>query len=450
MQTRITTKTTTRNLTSLVILSTLAIIAATFAPNLAFAAQPIPAPTGLTATSINPTQIQLSWTAPVGFGANTIRGYIIDRESPVGGGFVEIVANTTNTNTAYLDVGLLDDTTYNYRVYTDYNGTTGSKSAASNTAFARTFGFGSGDCTGDCVPPTLGLDSKGTRWVNEGFSYNGNPVDVELFFTPYPLITTKVGVVNTAVFKIFEDGGPDEIRHLDLAFGLANGQILADSRASIEWDRTWDRVETVKVVDPEHSLKDVKVEATEGPCKSEDVLKNDCLIVVIYHTFAAPLEFNIVGTNVWDEKRNAWQNYYNHGVEIIGESMNGPKQYLGIHHGNVLVLTETGKNNAVDEEGNTWTFDKEWLMDYIPKGKIVDQVSKYHGIDRDHAYFDIYKKGQIIVAEYTLAEIMEKTRSIDSPYEKEFVHKTLDLDLVTQKIAGIELQRALIAMNQKN
>jgi hypothetical protein len=172
--------------------------------------------------------------------------------------------------------------------------------------------------------------------------------------------------------------------------------------------------------------------------------------VIIYHTFRAPLEFNIVGTNVWDEKRNAWQNYYNHGVQIIGESMNGPKQYHGIHHGKIIVLTETGKNKAIDEQGNIWSFEKEWKMNYVPKGKIVDAVSKYHGIDRNHAYFENYKNGQILVAEYTLEEIMEKTRSTNQPYEKKSVHRTLDFDFLTQETFGLELQNTLVSANRGN
>ncbi len=406
-----------------------------FSPDDAFAA--LNPPSAVTAQATSQTAITVTISAPANPAPDVFRGYQIQRAIQ-GGAFTTIVANSTSTTLS--DSNLIDSTTYQYKVYALYN--LGRFSTPTN-ATATTFGFGSGDCTGDCLAPTLGLDKKGSRFVENGFSYNGNPVDVELFYTPYPLIQTEVGVLNKAVFKIFEDGGPDEIRHLDLAFGLAKGEILANSKARIEWDRTWDGIETINVVDPEHTLQDVEVRTSDVRCMEDESIKYECLQVEIFHTFRAPLEFDIVATNVWDEKRNSWQNYYNHGVEVIGESMDGPKQYIGIHHGQVILLTETDKNKAVDDQGNTWTFDKEWLMDYIPKGKVVDEVSKYHGIDRDHAYFNFYKQGQILVAQKTLDEIMEKTRYTDAPVDKQSIHKMLKLSEAQQKMAGMELMKSL-------
>ena len=176
------------------------------------------------------------------------------------------------------------------------------------------------DCN-DCVPPTLGLSSNSVRKVDQGFSYNGRSSNVELFLTPLKLSTTKVGDVNKAVFKIYEAGGPDEIRHFELIFGLAKGQILGDSKAVIELDRSWDGIDTFKVIDPEHSLKDVTVETSKGACMTASASTNNCLIVTIYHTFAAPLDFDIIATSVWDEHRNSWQNYFTPGVKVVDASV---------------------------------------------------------------------------------------------------------------------------------
>lgn len=231
--------------------------------------------------------------------------------------------------------------------------------------------FSTGGCSGDCEEPTLGLNDDGRRLVDGGFTYNGNSIDVERYFTPYPLVTVQTGIENTAEFKIFDNGGPDNIRHFELAFGLANGESIGTSKVVINWDKSWDGVETVTVDDPENILENVKVITSEGSCVDDQSQK--CLVVQIVHTFRAPLDFNILGTNVWDVRRNAWQNYYNHGIEIVGESLNPPKEYDGINRGHIYHLTETGKNTAVDEFGNSWSFKyNTWIMDYVLPNKIQD------------------------------------------------------------------------------
>ncbi|MGD8431313.1 MAG: hypothetical protein PVG23_01920, partial [Nitrosopumilaceae archaeon] len=90
-----------------------------------------------------------------------------------------------------------------------------------------------GGCSGDCGPPSLGVDQNYNRIVEDGFSFNGNPVDVKHFYTPYPLITVNVGEENIAILKIYEDGGVDSIAHVGLAFGLAKNEYFSDSKATI-------------------------------------------------------------------------------------------------------------------------------------------------------------------------------------------------------------------------
>ena len=300
---------------------------------------------------------------------------------------------------------------------------------------------GAGGCRGDCYDtPTSGVDDNGRRIVTGGFSYNGNHVDVEGYYTPYPLITVDVGAKNIAEFKIFDHEGPNDIRHFELAFGLSNGQSISISKASILWDRTFNGIETVTLVDPDNVLDNVSVKTRTGKCNTDPT--PECLIVSVEHTFRAPPEFNIVGTNVWDTTRNSWQNYFNDGIAVVGESMNPPKQHTGINKGQLITITETAKNKAIDSDGNTWTFDKEWIMDYVPKGKIIDKISS-HGYDRNHALFGIYKQGQELLGKQTLEEFCEKC-SDDSFAEMNDIF-TYDFPQRIDKTDDPEVQKKIIS-----
>ena len=293
---------------------------------------------------------------------------------------------------------------------------------------------GGSGCSGDCQHPTLGLNKNGKRVVINGFSFNGHSVDVEEFYTLYPLIEANVGQKNTAVLKIYEDGGPKNIQHVGLAFGLGKNEYFSESIATITIDKTFLGTEVVSSFDPKNVLDDIEVSTDEEPCSQGS--GSMCLIVTIQYIFRAPLEFNMVGINVYDFNRNSWQNFFNHGIHIVGESMNPPEEYVGIHKGNLIHIFESGKNVAVDELGNTWTFDKEWKMDYKSKGKIVDGVTK-HGIDRKNAWHDSYKQGQEMLAQDFLLNHVLGGKSI---YDSESTQPITIYYKILKRSEDIELQ----------
>jgi len=70
------------------------------------------APTGLTATTISSTRIDLSWSAPLDTGGVTIIGYQIERQTPTG----TISFTIGSRDTTYSDISLTVGTTYTYRV----------------------------------------------------------------------------------------------------------------------------------------------------------------------------------------------------------------------------------------------------------------------------------------------------------------------------------------------
>lgn len=92
-------------------------------------------PTGLTATSISPSQINLSWTAPSNNGGAAITGYKIEQSTNAGSTWSTLVANTASSSTTYSNTGLASSTLYSYRVSAINSVGT---SPVSNTASATT------------------------------------------------------------------------------------------------------------------------------------------------------------------------------------------------------------------------------------------------------------------------------------------------------------------------
>ena len=73
-------------------------------------------PRALRATAVGSSAIELSWSAPLSSGSSAIIGYRIESSSTRTGGWSDLVANTGNTRTTYLDTGLAPNTSHYYRV----------------------------------------------------------------------------------------------------------------------------------------------------------------------------------------------------------------------------------------------------------------------------------------------------------------------------------------------
>jgi hypothetical protein len=93
------------------------------------------APTQLIAEPNSDGDVMLAWTITLGVGSSPIKGYKIERESPVGGGFSTIVANSSTVATYYLDTTTSSSTQYNYRIsaINDHGTSTVSNSASTTT-----------------------------------------------------------------------------------------------------------------------------------------------------------------------------------------------------------------------------------------------------------------------------------------------------------------------------
>lgn len=93
-------------------------------------------PRYLSIYEVTSTAITFQWQGPENSGSSAIKGWKIERESPIGGGFTTLVADTGNTATFYENTGLTASTQYNYRVSAINLAGTGSASVAINATTA--------------------------------------------------------------------------------------------------------------------------------------------------------------------------------------------------------------------------------------------------------------------------------------------------------------------------
>jgi len=375
--------------------------------------------------------VNLSWSAVPDFPDDPIIGYVV-QYSDDGENWVVVDDGESNTETSNIKTST---TIHNLTNGVEYYFKVAGKTQTTGVGYYVTITAtplcsecpdppvekkkkGGGGCD-DCDAPTLGINSKSKRIVENGFTYNGKSVDAERFFTPYPLITANVGKLNTAVFKIYEDKGPENIKHFSFAFGLDTGQIISESKAMIELDIDYDRTETVTVTDPENALDSIKVSTNIENCNGNDS-DTQCLIVTINHRFRAPLEFNIVGTDVWDMQRNSWQNYFNHGIDVTGQSLNpmktmmisGPEKYEGF-----IEVTQNAMYSDV------WTSDdgRDFVKNNHDSFKQINQEFEFiiedgTGKDRADYKFKLKQIWDLKNAQVILAEICPRCN--DEPFDK--------------------------------
>ena len=254
-------------------------------------------------------------------------------------------------------------------------------------------GGGGGDGCDDCTPPTLGVDSTGTRRVSQGFSYNGEAVDAEYYYTPMPLITVETGVENVAIIKVFEDTGPLNVRHVGLAFGLGRGQHFGESSAEIRVSLPYGNGNATASVGGAVDTIDaetLRASSEIGACMAGS--DAECRIVTIHHTFREPLDFDVVSTVVWDERRNSWQNFFNHGVHVTGESLN-PSHGIEVNGGTLVLYPLIASNVDADGDGTydydtrhvTYMLDDEYRVYRITPAGTYEPLrnlsSLYHEID---------------------------------------------------------------------
>lgn len=176
----------------------------------------VPAPPTNLFAVVDTSDIDLTWTAPTQTGYTDITGYKIERESPVGGGFATLVANTGDTLVEYSDTSIVVGTVYNYRV--SALNTYGSSIPSNESVDGTPSGGDTTDPTPDVTCSTsttsfvLEAPSVGTETVSLCWSpYDTSPANVTGYQINY---TTPWGDPESVVTGLNDTGTTDRTRQI--------------------------------------------------------------------------------------------------------------------------------------------------------------------------------------------------------------------------------------------
>ena len=190
---------------------------------------------------------------------------------------------------------------------------------------------GNGGCA-DCTPPTLGLDKSYKRVVDNGFSYNGQTVQVEKWYTEFPLINATVGVPNLVEIKVYENHGINNMKWVQFCLGaeekgqpLDSCEVLIEVHLLTNGTTTGIMVDNIVINDNDNLIDNDSVSAVSYvvPCM-DNSLSSNCVKVDLQYTYREETINHMMIINVADKARNAQNFHLNEGVNVLGESLNEP------------------------------------------------------------------------------------------------------------------------------
>ena len=268
---------------------------------------------------------------------------------------------------------------------------------------------GRGGCQGDCIAPTIGLDYTGKRIVDDGFSYNDNAVNVVDGHTEFPLITTLVGITNTASVKVFDNQGIDGLRLVQFGLGIPEQRSpmsLAEVIVEIWIEYGGDKIEDIFVTDSEELIDLSSITVGTSIVSCSDTGLEECVQVSLSYKFNEAPIYNIMRVEVWDVHSNIQISTFNDGLQVEGDSLN-PADTATTHvpsahypqKAGLIQLTniDRGEQLWVDPYGFIWQGDdsKMVLVSDIPYDLYDDDAkSKFFGYnDRLNSHFvDIWQE----------------------------------------------------------
>ncbi|NDB63066.1 MAG: hypothetical protein EB170_04250 [Nitrosopumilaceae archaeon] len=192
-------------------------------------------PTGLSATPISPTQVNLSWTAPSNNGGSSITSYKIEVKSG-SGSFSNLVSNTGNTATSYSHTGLSTGTTYTYRI--SAINSIGTSSPSSETSATPTSSSTSGvpSAPTNLVATASSSSQINLSWgapsSNGGFAISGYKIEFKTGSGSYSTLVANTASTSTIYSHTGLSSGTTYVYRVSAINSIGTGSPSGESSAT--------------------------------------------------------------------------------------------------------------------------------------------------------------------------------------------------------------------------
>lgn len=173
----------------------------------------------------------------------------------------------------------------------------------------------------DCVPPTIGTDSQGKRFVDYGVVLNGEKFQMGNYKTHIPMMFTEIGQENHVELKVYENWGAYNIDMIQFAIVKEIGSSMDfEPRFQIDVKNTANDIhnpalEGVELIDKKGIIDNYSVEPSLVYCM--EGFTHTCLQLDIYWTFAQVPEFKVLAINGWDNGKSSFSHFLNDGLTVI-------------------------------------------------------------------------------------------------------------------------------------
>jgi len=193
-------------------------------------------------------------------------------------------------------------------------------------SFANHGSGGGGGCSGDCTPPSMGIDERDRQVITDGFSIDDQSFDVSQFSQSIPTQIYPVGKPIDVSVLIYENSGAFYLTYVQLMLGekdvLIEGQLIPEHNVQIIWEKTLDGEESFSVIDKNNFVTNVDVHSfVDGDPVSEKITR-----LTFTFTPTKTFDTNPVIVNMWDYNRNSWSNYFNNALEISDKNLDPPSE----------------------------------------------------------------------------------------------------------------------------